>query len=144
MKNHEQWWIAHVLVIFKKVQREWLIEESWIGAGFKIVDEINNSGGADVLVATVCCRCWNNAIAVTVTPSQLFTWAHTHAHTDIFWALIMVCCRLTSIFLPPAGLRFSQCQTPLLSCWEKLSVSFQHSFASFSLIYHGESSCLPS
>lgn len=71
------------------------------------------------------------------------TRAHTHAHTrDIFKALITVCCRLTSISLPPALFRFSQCQILLLSCWEKLSVSFQHSFASFSLIYHGERSCL--
>lgn len=68
---------------------------------------------------------------------------NTHAHArDVFKALITDRCRLTSISLPPALFRFSQCQILLLSCWEKLSVSFQHSFASFSLIYHRGRSCL--
>lgn len=76
--------------------------------------------------------------------TQLFKWEHTHTHTrcNVFKALIMVYCRLTSISLPPALFRFSLYQTFLVSCWEKSPDSFHHSFASFYIIYHGESCCL--
>lgn len=117
--------------------------------------QISNSFHADVswdslfakravarFVVDVLKRCYST---VPVTLSQLSGWGRTSRHArarDVFRALITDRCRLTSISLPPALFRFSQCQILLLSCWEKLSVSFQHSFASFSLIYHRERSCL--
>lgn len=83
--------------------------------------------------------CYRVVVSVTPTVIQM----RERTRRNVLKALIMIYCRLTSISPPPALLRFSRCQTLLFSCWEKLLISFQHSFAPFCIIYHGESCCLP-